>query len=82
MSKRKLFCVKTKNGFAIIQDATIEYLETKLEFSLNDLVEAEIIKVGGELSRELKIKTNSEIYNMLTSKKEAKHFLVTVERTL
>ena len=77
----KLYCVKTQSGHTMLQDATLDHLEHKFEFSLNDLVEAEIIKVGEELARKLKIKTSSEIYNMLENKKEIKHYLVTVERT-
>ena len=77
----KLYCVKSKTGHILIQDATIEYLETKLEFSLNDLIETSIMKVGDELSRKLKIKTKSELYETLT-KRDKTAFHLTVERTL
>ena len=76
----KLYCVKTSSGNTIIPNATLDYLQTKFEFSLNDLVEAEIIKVGEELSRKLKMKAASEIYKMLAGKKEVNEYLITVER--
>ena len=79
---KKLYCAKTHTGYTIEPDSTLEYLQNKFEFSLNDLVEAEILKVGQELSRKLKIKTTSEIYNMLANTSQLKHYLITIERTL
>lgn len=76
----KLYCVKSRTGHILIRDATIEYLETKLEFSLNDLVETSIMKVGEELSRKLKIKNSSELYQTL-AKNDKGAFHLTVERT-
>ena len=76
----KLYRAKTSSGNTIIPNATLDYLQSKFEFSLNDLVEAEIIKVGEELSRKLKMKTASEIYKKLAGKKEVNEYLITVER--
>ena len=79
---KKLYCAKTHTGYTIEPDATLEYLQHKFEFSLNDLVEADILKVGQELSRKIKIKTNSQIYSMLANTSELKHYLITIERVL
>ena len=79
---KKLYCAKTHTGYAIELDATLEYLQNKFEFSLNDLVEADILKVGQKLSRKIKIKTTSELYNMLANTSQLKHYLITIERTL
>lgn len=77
---RKLYCAKTRTGHVLIQGATLPFLETKFEFSLNDLVEAQMLKCGETLSRKLKIRTSSELYNSLYQSSNRGHYLVTIER--
>ena len=79
---RKLYCAKTKSGHVLFEGATLPFLETRFEFSLNDLVEAQMLKCGEELSRKVKIKTDSEIYKNLYSNDKRGYYLVTIEREL
>ena len=79
---RKLYCAKTKSGHVLMRGATLPFLGTKFEFSLNDLVEAQMLKCAEELSRKLKIKTDSEIYRDLYSNDKRGYYLVTIEREL
>jgi hypothetical protein len=79
---RKLYCAKTKSGHILVQGATLAFLETKFEFSLNDLVEAQMLKLGEALPRKLRIKTNSELYQNLYSNDKRGYYLVTIEREL
>lgn len=76
----KLYNVITKTGHILIKDASLNYIETKLEFSLNDLVEAQMLLCGESLSRKLKIKNNSDLYQTL-AKNDRGAFHLTVERT-
>ena len=79
---KKLFVAKTRTGHIIIHDASLSYLETKLDFTLNDLVDASLLKVGEELKRKIKIKTTSEIYESLCKSDKRGNYLMTVERVL
>ena len=75
----KLYCAKTKSGHILIRCATLDYLETKFEFTLNDLVEAEHLQRGEVLSRRLRIKTTSELYNSLYSSDKGGYYSVSIE---
>ena len=76
----KTYTVKTKNGVALIQSLSLEFLESRFEFTLNDIINAENLKPGEELSRRLKVKTNSELYHSLVSGNKNGDYLVTISR--
>ena len=76
----KLYRAKTSNGHVLIEGVPLKYLEVKLEFSLNDLVEAEQLERGEKLTRKLRIKTESELYRSLYLSSKKGQYLVTIER--
>jgi len=76
----KLYSASTKTGHVLYSSVTLEFLETKFEFSLSDLVEATNIDVTKSLQRKLKIKTKSDIYHDLFTSDKKGHYLITVTR--
>jgi len=76
----KLYLAKTKTGFTLLNEVSLSYLETKLVFSLNDLVDASSLQVGEELKRPLRIKTKEQNFYSSLSKKKESDFLITIQR--
>ena len=78
--KIKLYKVKTKTGHSLFESVTLPFLEEKLELQLNDVVNLEMLNVGQELGRKLRIKVDMDTYNNLYSKDKQGNYLVTVQR--
>jgi hypothetical protein len=76
----KLYLAKTKTGFTLLNEVSLSYLETKLVFSLNDLVGASSLQVGEELKRPLRIKTKEQNFYSSLSKRKEIDFLITIQR--
>ena len=76
----KTYTVKTKNGVTLMRSLSLDFLETRFEFTLNDVVNAESLKPGEELDRKLKVKTTSELYHSLVSGNKHGDYLVTISR--
>ena len=76
----KTYTVKTKNGVTLMRSLSLDFLETRFEFTLNDVINAENLKPGEELDRKLKVKTASELYHSLVSGNKKGDYLVTISR--
>lgn len=78
----KLYSASTKTGHVLYSSATLDFLETKLEFTLNDLVEARDMDIHTSLKRKLKIKTKSDIYHDLFTSDKKGYYSITITRVL
>jgi len=75
----KLYNAVTNTDFVLMERVPLSYLRTKFVFSLNDLVNTDILQPGEKLKNPLEIKTELDLYSSLTEKKK-KEFLVTIQR--
>ena len=78
----KLYSVYTKGGYILYQDVTLEEIEKKLSLSLNDFIDISNLQELTTLNRQLKVNLPKEIQNKLYSGKDAKKYLVHVQRVV
>ena len=77
----KLYNAVTRTGFVLMERVSLSYLRTKFVFSLNDLINTDILQPGQKLQNTLEIKTELDLYSSLTEKK-SKEYLVTIQRVV
>lgn len=81
MKSEKLYSATTKTGYTIFHNIPLSFLEKKLEFELNDLINASSLEVGEQLKRKIPIRATNDMFKKLYENDKRGDFLITIKRT-